>query len=206
MSLKKIGVLLSGGGSNFQALIDKTHNLYGEIKVVISNNKDAYGLTRGEKAGVDCCYINPEMFANNIEYNRKLIEVLKSHKVDLVVLAGYMKIVTSEFVEAYPNAIVNIHPSLIPSFCGEGFYGLHVHRAVWKSGVKVTGATVHFVNEIPDGGPIILQEVVRVGDNDSPEAIQKKVLEVEHILLPKAVQLFCENKLIVTSGRVKIEE
>ncbi|MBC3802864.1 phosphoribosylglycinamide formyltransferase [Acetobacterium fimetarium] len=201
--LKKIGVLVSGGGTNFQSLIDSVHQKYGEIVVVISNNRNAFGLKRGEAAGIPAVALNPKGYASNAEFDAKIIEVLQGYGVDLVVLAGYMKIVTPTFVKAYPNAIMNIHPALIPSFCGAGFYGMHVHEAVIDYGVKVTGATVHFVNEIADGGPIIAQETVKVADDDTPDSIQKKVLKVEHTLLPAAVKAFCLDELVVDGRIVK---
>lgn len=205
MSLKKIGVLISGGGSNLQAIIDNIHGIDGEIKVVISNNEGAYGLKRGEIAGIEGIYLNPKKVNSDEKYNEEILNILKEYGVELVVLAGYMKIITPNFVKAYPNAIINIHPALIPSFCGKGFYGHHVHEAVCDYGVKVTGATVHFVNEIPDGGPIILQETVQIDSEDTPESVQKKVLTIEHQLLPLAVRLFCEDKLEIVGRRVKIK-
>ncbi|MBU4437986.1 MAG: phosphoribosylglycinamide formyltransferase [Acetobacterium sp.] len=202
-AMKKIGVLVSGGGTNFQSLIDTIHNKYGEIAVVISNNHSAFGLERGEAAGIPAVAINPKGFPTNEAFDQKIIEILRGYGVELVVLAGYMKIITPEFVKAYPNAIINIHPALIPSFCGEGFYGMHVHQAVIDYGVKVTGATVHFVNEVADGGPVILQETVAVDDDDTPESIQQKVLKIEHELLPKAVKAFCLDQLTVEGRLVK---
>ena len=202
-TLKKIGVLVSGGGTNFQSLIDTIHHKYGEITVVISNNRHAFGLERGEAAGIPAVAVNPKSYPSNEAFDQKIVEILKGYDVDLVVLAGYMKIITPAFVEAYPNAIINIHPALIPSFCGAGFYGMHVHQAVIAYGVKVTGATVHFVNEVADGGPVILQETVIVADDDTPESIQQKVLKIEHELLPKAVKAFCLDQLSVEGRSVK---
>lgn len=202
-SLKKIGVLISGGGTDFQSLIDGIHEKYGNIVVVISNNSEAFGLKRGEAAGIDAIALNPKNFESNDDYDAKLVEVLKGYGVDLVVLAGYLKIVTPHFVKAYPNAIINIHPALIPAFCGKGFYGINVHQAVMDYGVKVTGATVHFVNEIADGGPIIAQETVKIVDDDTPESIQKKVLKIEHTLLPASVKAFCLDELVVEGRIVK---
>jgi len=200
-ALKKIGVLVSGGGTNFQSLIDTIHQKDGEIAVVISNNRHAFGLERGKAAGIPAVAINPKGYPTNEAFDQKIIEILRGYDVELVVLAGYMKIITPEFVQAYPNAIINIHPALIPSFCGEGFYGMRVHQAVIDYGVKVTGVTVHFVNEVADGGPVILQETVAVADDDTPESIQQKVLKIEHELLPKAVKAFCHDQLTV-EGRV----
>jgi len=201
--LKKIAVLISGGGTNFQSLIDSIHQKYGEIVVVISNNRQAFGLKRGEAAGIPAVVLNSKGYPTNEDFDQKIVEILKGYEVELVVLAGYMKIVTPDFVKAYPNAIINIHPALIPSFCGEGFYGMHVHQAVIDYGVKVTGATVHFVNEIADGGPIIAQETVKVADDDTPESIQKKVLKIEHTLLPAAVKAFCRDELVIEGRTVK---
>ncbi|HEY5537404.1 MAG TPA: phosphoribosylglycinamide formyltransferase [Acetobacterium sp.] len=201
MSLKKIGVLVSGSGSNFQELIDHIHDVYGEIVIVLSNKADAYGLIRGKNAGIDAVFLDPKEYPENETYNEKIIERLKDHGVELVVLAGYMRIMNQNFIKTYPNAIVNIHPALIPSFCGKGFYGMRVHQAVIDYGVKVTGATVHFVNEVADGGPIIAQETVKVADDDTPESIQKKVLEIEHRLLPGAVKAICLDELEV-HGRI----
>jgi len=202
-ALKKIGVLVSGGGTNFQSLIDTIHHKYGVIAVVISNNRQAFGLERGEAAGIPAVAINPKGYPSNEAFDEKIVEILSGYNVDLVVLAGYMKIITPVFVKAYPNAIINIHPALIPSFCGAGFYGMHVHQAVIDYGVKVTGATVHFVNEVPDGGPVIFQETVMVADDDTPESIQQKVLKIEHELLPKAVKAFCLDQLTVDGRTVK---
>ena len=202
-ALKKIGVLVSGSGTNFQSLIDTVHQKDGEIAVVISNNRQAFGLERGEAAGIPAVAINPKGYPTNEAFDQKIIEILSGYNVELVVLAGYMKIITPEFVDAYPNAIINIHPALIPSFCGEGLYGMRVHQAVIDYGVKVTGATVHFVNEVADGGPVILQETVAVEDDDTPESIQQKVLKIEHKLLPKAVKAFCHDQLTVEGRLVK---
>ncbi|MGV8906474.1 MAG: phosphoribosylglycinamide formyltransferase [Acetobacterium sp.] len=203
MSLKKIGVLVSGSGSNFQALIDNIHEVYGEIVVVLSNKADAYGLVRGKMAGIDAVFLDPKQYPISEDYNKKIINEFNDHGVELVVLAGYMKIMTPNFITAYPNAIVNIHPALIPSFCGAGFYGMHVHQAVIDYGVKVTGATVHFVNEVADGGPIIAQEAVKVEDDDTPESIQKKVLRIEHQLLPAVIKAICLDELEVHGRSVK---
>jgi phosphoribosylglycinamide formyltransferase-1 len=203
MSLKKIGVLISGGGSNLQALLDKVHQIYGEIVVVISNNEDAYGLKRSALAKIDAIYLDPKKEKNNESYNQRIVDYLKQYEVDYVVLAGYMKIITPNFIQAYPNKIVNIHPALIPSFCGEGYYGMHIHKAVIDYGVKVTGASVHFVNEIPDGGPIIAQQIVEVEDDDTAESIQKKVLKIEHQLLPEVVKAICLDEIIMDGRIVK---
>ena len=182
----RIAVLVSGGGTNLQALIDagKRGELPdGEIVLVVSNNPDAYALTRARKAGIETAVCaRPGM-------EGKLIEALRAHDIEMIILAGFMAILSKNFVSLYPDRIINIHPSLIPSFCGEGFYGLHVHEAALKYGVKVTGATVHYVNEIPDGGRIICQKAVEIREDDTPETLQRRVMEqAEWILLPRAAQ------------------
>ena len=194
----KIAVLISGSGSNLQSLIDNVRNGYinGEIKLVVLSSPSAYGLQRANDAGIKGLCIKDQ---------NELLKTLKDENIDLIVLAGYLAIVSSEIIHEYHNRIINIHPSLIPSFCGKGFYGLHVHKAAMKRGVKVSGATVHFVSEEVDGGPIILQESIDVSDCDTPEMMQKKVLTIEHKILPKAVKLYCDNKLEVIDERVKIK-
>ena len=200
--MKKIGVLVSGGGTNLQAVIDKVHQKSGEIAVVIANKADAYGLVRAENSGIATEVVLEETFPSCEAFNEKLIEILKAYEVELVVLAGYMKIITPNFVAAYPNKIINIHPALIPSFCGEGYYGMHVHEAVYAYGTKVSGATVHFVNEEADAGPIIAQRTVALEDEDKPEMIQKKVLKIEHVLLPWVVEQYCLGNITVEGRRV----
>ncbi|MDO4287939.1 MAG: phosphoribosylglycinamide formyltransferase [Eubacterium sp.] len=204
--MKKIGVLVSGGGTNLQAIIDKVHKKSGEIAVVIANKADAYGLVRAENSSIPTEVVLEENFADCEAFNAALVERLQAYGVELVVLAGYMKIITPSFVAAYPNKIVNIHPALIPSFCGEGFYGMHVHEAVYAYGAKVSGATVHFVNEEADAGPIIAQRAVALADDDTPELIQKKVLQIEHVLLPWVVEQCCLGRVSVDGRRVYIEE
>ena len=194
-----IAVFISGGGTNLQTLIDSVQNKYidnGEIKIVISSKETAYGLERARKANIKAEFIRDEDL---------IIKRLEEEKIDLIVLAGYLSIVSDKLVKLYENRIINIHPALIPSFCGPGYYGLHVHRAVLKRGVKVSGATVHFVSSVVDGGPIILQEAIDISDCKTPEEIQEKVLlNVEHKLLPKAVKLYCNNKLKIENERVEI--
>ncbi|NMA86358.1 MAG: phosphoribosylglycinamide formyltransferase [Tissierellia bacterium] len=189
-----IAVLISGGGTNLQALIDNTKNGYinGEIKIVISNRKDAYGLMRAEKAGIEALYINPLEFTTQEEYNSKILEELEKRNVKLVVLAGYLKILSKEFIEKYRDRIINIHPSLLPDFGGKGYYGEKVHKAVLESGIKTTGATVHFVDEGTDTGEIILQETVEIREDDTVESLKARVLEVEHRLLVEAVGMLCK--------------
>ncbi|QIB27418.1 phosphoribosylglycinamide formyltransferase [Caloranaerobacter azorensis] len=207
MSSVNIGVLISGSGTNLQALIDSIDKGYinGKIKVVISNRKDAYGLVRARKNLIEALYINRKEFNSDIEFDLKILDELEKRQVELVVLAGYLKVLSKEFVNRYKNRIINIHPSLIPSFCGKGYYGEKVHRAVLDYGVKITGATVHFVDEGADTGPIILQEAVFVDDNDTVDTLKERVLEIEHKLLPMAVKLFCENKLEVIGRKVIIK-
>ncbi|TJX14534.1 phosphoribosylglycinamide formyltransferase [Tissierella creatinini] len=203
----KIGVLISGGGTNLQTIIDNTLNgtINGEINLVISNKKEAYGLKRAEAAGIENIFINPKDFGSMEDYNKRLIQEFKIRDVGLIVLAGYLKVLSKEFIESF-QYIMNIHPSLIPSFCGKGYYGEKVHEKVLDYGVKVTGATVHFVDEGTDTGPIILQDVVEVKADDTVETLQKRVLEVEHRLLPQAVKLFCDNKLKIEGRRVIISQ
>ncbi len=193
----KIAVFVSGGGTNLQSLIDHTQNgnINGKIVLVVSNRKNAYGLERARKAGIQ---------AECIKDQQLLIQRLKEEGVDLIVLAGYLAIIPDELIDLYPCRIMNIHPSLIPSFCGPGFYGLHVHEHAFNRGVKISGATVHFVSSVVDGGPIVLQEAIDVSKAQSPEEIQQMVLSIEHQILPKAVKLYCDGKIKVENGRVEI--
>ena len=195
----KIAVFVSGGGTNLQALIDAENSgiiKNGEIELVISSNKEAYALKRAENAGIKGIAIEKKNFNNQKEYEDKLVEVLEEHGIELIVLAGFMTILSGDFTDKYKNRILNVHPSLIPSFCGKGFYGLKVHEAALKYGVKVTGATVHFVNEVPDGGNIILQKAVNIEEGDTPEILQKRVMkEAEWIILPKATEIVSEKIL-----------
>lgn len=194
-----IGVLISGGGTNLQAIIDETKagGINGTVKVVISNKEDAYGLERARLNGIEAIYETDE---------DKIIEILRENNIDLIVLAGYLKIITPKFVEEFRNKIINIHPSLIPSFCGKGYYGEKVHQGVIDYGAKVTGATVHFVDEGADTGAIIMQETVNVEQNDDAKSLAKRVLEVEHRILKESIRLFCENKLSIQGRRVFINE
>ena len=192
----RIAVLVSGGGTNLQSLIDAIENksIDGEIVLVVSNRLKAYGLERAR---------NHNIKAECIKDNELLIKRLAEENVDLIVLAGYLAIIPDEIISLYENKIINIHPSLIPAFCGPGYYGIHVHEEAFARGVKVAGATVHFVSSVVDGGPIIMQKAVDVSDCNSPEEMQKKVLiEVEHKILPEAVKLYCEGKVKVENGRV----
>ena len=192
----RIAVLISGSGTNLQSLIDAYLNkeINGEIALVVSNRKKAYGLERAKNAGIKAMHIKDEDL---------LIETLKEEKIDLIVLAGYLAIVSDKLINLYENKIINIHPSLIPSFCGSGFYGIHVHEHAFNRGVKVSGATVHFVSNVVDGGPIILQRAIDISDCNSPEEIQEKILyNIEHKILVEAVKLYCDNKIRVENERV----
>ena len=193
-----IGVLISGGGSNLQAIIDdcESKKINGNIKVVISNREDAFGLERAKKHNIRSVFEKDE---------DEVIKILKEENIDLVVLAGYLKIISPKFVSEFENKIMNIHPALIPSFCGDGFYVEKVHQAVIDYGAKVSGATVHFVNEKADAGPIIMQDTVKVMDDDDAKTLAKRVLEVEHTILPRCVKLFCEGKISVEGRRVRIK-
>jgi len=192
-----IGVLISGSGTNLQAIIDNIENNYipANISVVISNRKNAFGLERAKNHNIDAVYFNRKNFETDIDFDVAIVSELQKRNIQLVVLAGYLNILTPLFVSNFRNRILNIHPALIPSFCGKGYYGLKVHEAVLEYGAKITGATVHFVDEGADTGAIILQESVNVLNNDTAEILQKRVLTIEHKLLPVAVKLFCENKL-----------
>ena len=206
--MKRIAVLVSGGGTNLQALIDAKNRgeiPEGEFAAVISSSPNAYALKRAEAAGIPTFVIDRKAYGSNREMTVSLTELLQAQKIDLVVLAGFLYILTDELVNAYPNAIINVHPALIPSFCGEGCYGLHVHEKALAYGVKVSGATVHFVSVECDGGPIILQKAVPVEEGDTPEVLQRRIMEqAEWVLLPKAVDLFCRDKLSVEGRRVHI--
>lgn len=206
--MKNIVVLVSGGGTNLQALIDAQNRgeiKNGKITCVISSNPNAYALTRAQNNNISTEVIRRKDFAEFDEYDNALTELLKSKNADVVVLAGFMTILGSKVISAFENKIINIHPSLIPSFCGEGYYGLHVHEEALKKGVKVTGATAHFVNEVCDGGPIIIQKAVEIQNGDTPEILQKRVMEqAEWKILPKAVSLFCEDKIIVKDNKTEI--
>lgn len=205
-----IGVLVSGGGTNLQKLIDaeKAGGIQnGKLRVVISSKPGVYALERAKAAGIETVTLARRDFSDVETYSRALLDELRKRDVSLVVLAGFLTITSEEFVRAFQNRIINVHPALLPAFGGKGYYGLHVHEAVLERGVKVTGATVHFVNEICDGGPIILQKAVEVKDGDTPEILQKRVMEeAEWLLLPRAVSLFCQGRLSVENGVVHILE
>lgn len=204
-----IVVLVSGGGTNLQALLDaedagKIKN--GRIIHVISSSRQAYALERARSRGISTTVLERSEFGSSAGFDAELLKVLESCQADLIVLAGFLCILGEEVIERYRNRIINVHPSLIPAFCGKGYYGLHVHQAVISYGVKITGATVHFVNEIPDGGAIILQKAVPVYKDDTPETLQLRVMKAEWELLPRAVSLFCENKIRIEGNIAVIDE
>lgn len=208
--MKNIVVLVSGGGTNLQALINAEKSgeiVNGKITCVVSSNEKAYALERAKQNGIATRVIKRKSFDNQRDYDDALTTLLTEEKADLVVLAGFMTIFGGSVISTFENRIINIHPSLIPSFCGKGFYGLHVHEEALKRGVKLTGATAHFVNEVCDGGPIIMQRAVEVQPNDTPEVLQKRVMEqAEWKILPQSVSLFCQDKLSVKDGKVIIAD
>lgn len=206
MKKATVAVLVSGGGTNLQALIDAQKNgilTSGEIRLVVSNTPDAYALARATSAGIETAVVTKKQFGGSQDaFEDALMSTLDEHGVDLIVLAGFMSILSERFTRHYDKRIINVHPSLIPSFCGKGYYGLRVHEAALEKGVKVTGATVHFVNEIPDGGEIILQKAVCVRDGDTPEKLQRRVMRVaEWKILPAATEKVCSKILQEKSGR-----
>jgi phosphoribosylglycinamide formyltransferase-1 len=208
--MKNIVVLVSGGGTNLQALIDAEKSgiiQNGKITCVISSNPDAYALTRAKDNNIDTAVIRRKDYKEFEDYDNALTELIKSKNADVVVLAGFMTILGHKVISAYENKIINIHPALIPSFCGEGFYGLRVHQAALEKGVKLSGATVHFVNEECDGGPIIMQKAVEVKNDDTPETLQKRIMEqAEWKILPKAVSLFCQDRIEVRNNKTFIKD
>lgn len=205
----KVAVLVSGGGSNLQAIIDRIADgtvTDTEIAVVISNNRSAFALERAAKVGIENICISPKDYADRSEFNSALISKIDEYNVDLIVLAGFLVVIPPEMVQKYKNRIINIHPSLIPSFCGTGYYGLKVHEGVLKRGVKVSGATVHFVDEGTDTGPIILQKAVEVCEGDTPEILQRRIMEqAEWILMPQAINLIAHNKVEIIDGIAHIK-
>ncbi len=206
----KLAVLVSGGGTNLQALIDALDSgiiTNAEISVVISNNKNAYALERAAEHGIDAVCISPKDYAERVLFEEAFLTCLNEYRPDLIVLAGFLVVLWKDLIRQYSGRIINVHPSLIPSFCGKGYYGLKVHEAALARGVKVTGATVHFVDEGTDTGPIILQKAVFVQQGDSPQTLQKRVMEqAEWEILPKAVNLIANKKVSVTDGMVTIKE
>ena len=206
----KVAVLVSGGGTNLQAILDAIDNgtiTNAKVEVVISNNKNAYALERAKNHGIEALCISPKDYETRDAFNAAFLEKLDSYKPDLIVLAGFLVVIPKQMIEKYTNRIINIHPSLIPSFCGTGYYGLKVHEGVLSRGVKVTGATVHFVDEGTDTGPIILQKAVKVEQDDTPEILQRRVMEqAEWIIMPMAIDLIANGKVSVVDGRVRIAE
>ena len=206
----KIAVCVSGGGTNLQAIIDAIENnviTNAEIKVVISNNQNAYALERAKNHNIEGICISPKDYENRVLFNQAFLEKLDSYEVDLVVLAGFLVVIPEEMIAKYRNRIINVHPSLIPSFCGTGYYGLKVHEGALSRGVKVTGATVHFVDEGTDTGPIILQKAVEIEQDDTPEILQRRVMEqAEWVILPKAIDLIANGKVSVLENKVLIEK
>lgn len=206
----KLAVCVSGGGTNLQAIIDAIDNgtiTNAKISVVISNNKDVYALERAKNHGIEGICISPKDYKSRAEFNKAFLDKLDSYEVDLVVLAGFLVVIPEEMIAKYRNRIINIHPSLIPSFCGTGYYGLKVHEGVLSRGVKVTGATVHFVDEGTDTGPIIMQKAVEVKQGDTPKELQQRVMEeAEWIIMPKAIDLIANGKVSVEDGKVIIAE
>ncbi len=207
MPLKRIAVFVSGGGSNFQAILDQISagRISGEVVLVISDKPGAYALTRAQNAGIETWAYEKRQYTKP-ELEQKICDILEKYKVDFCVLAGYLSILGASVIRKYPNKIINIHPSLIPSFCGMGFYGKHVHQGVLDYGAKVSGATVHFVDEGADTGPIILQESVKVMEDDDAQSLADRVLTVEHKLLPEAVRLMCEDAIQVNGRKVTIKK
>ena len=208
--MMKMAVLVSGGGTNLQAIMDAMDRgeiTNAEIAVVISNNANAYALERAKMKGIEAICVSPKAYASRAEFNQALLETIQSYDVELVVLAGCLVVIPEIMVKAYPNKIINIHPALIPSFCGTGYYGLKVHEGVLERGVKVTGATVLFVDEGTDTGPIILQKAVEVHQGDTPEILQRRVMEeAEWKIMPKAIDLIANDKIEVIDGLVKFKE
>lgn len=194
--VKKVAVLISGGGTNLQSIIDNQEDCMCRIELVISNRKNAYGLERAKLAGIKTAVIRND--------DALIIKMLQELEIDLVVLAGYLAILSDAFIDKYKGRIINIHPALIPSFCGHGAYGIHVHEMALQRGVKVTGATVHYVSEVVDGGPIIVQEACAIDDLCTASEIQERVLQIEHRILPYAIKMFCKDRIVIEDERVKI--
>ena len=203
-----IAVFVSGGGTNLQALIDAQDRgeiKNGKITFVLASNENAYALERAKKAGIETAVVNRKQYENKVNYDKAVLKALDGRNIDLIVLAGFLSILGEELVSKYNNRIINVHPSLIPLFCGDGFYGKKVHTAVLNSGMKVTGATVHFVNEITDGGAIILQKAVPIEQGDNEDILQYRVMrQAEWEILPKAVSLFCEGRIKINGNKTEI--
>ncbi len=207
--MKNIAVLVSGGGTNLQALINAQNENKikdGKIALVLSSNPNAYALERARQNNIKTCVVNYDLFKKRELFSSEIADILDEEQIDLVVFAGFNYILSNELIKKYLYRMINVHPSLIPSFCGKGFFGLHTHRKVLKAGVKITGATVHFVTEAADAGPIILQKAVNVREDDTPEILQLRVMEeAEWIILPEAVNLFCSDKLYIKDNIVSIK-
>ena len=208
--MKRVAVLVSGGGTNLQALLEserRGENPNGKIELVVASKPGVYALERAANFGVESAVVSRRDYADSAAFDAALLDTLQKHSIDVVVLAGFLSVLGEKVIAAYRNKIINVHPSLIPSFCGPGFYGLRVHEAALRYGVKVSGATVHFVSEECDGGPIIAQKAVAVREDDTPETLQRRIMEeAEWKLLPHAVALFCENRLTVDGRTVRIKE
>ena len=209
-TMLKLAVLVSGGGTNLQAILDAMNQgtiTNAEISVVISNNPGAYALKRAEAKGIDAVCISPKSFESREDFHKALLAKIQSYGVDLIVLAGCLVVIPKMMVDAYPNRIINIHPALIPAFCGTGYYGLKVHEAALERGVKITGATVHFVDAGTDTGPIILQKAVEIREGDTPEVLQRRVMEeAEWVIMPQAIDLIANGRVTVQDGRVHISD
>ncbi|HEX9916635.1 MAG TPA: phosphoribosylglycinamide formyltransferase [candidate division Zixibacteria bacterium] len=208
MKKLKLLVLASGGGTNLQAIIDSIEQgkLNAEIKVVVSNNSNAFALERARQHNIKAIHLSHKMFTTPEEFDAKLLSILKENEVNMIILAGYMKMLSPTVVRVYKNRIINIHPALLPSFGGPGMYGIHVHEAVINSGAKTTGVTVHLVDEVYDHGAIVLQEAIPVLDSDTPETLQQRVLEIEHKLYSQAIQLFAEDRIEISENRSFIKK
>lgn len=208
-NIKNIGVFVSGSGTNLQAIIDGINNgkiTNGKISLVLSTKDSAFALTRASENNIKTEIIKRKKYPDEIEFSQKIEDTILKYDIDLIVLAGFLSVLSFDFIKKYENKIINVHPTLIPSFCGKGFYGIRVHEQVLERGVKLSGATVHFVNEITDGGPIILQKAVEVKDDDTPEILQQRIMqEAEQVILVEAINLFCNDRLSVEGGKVYIK-
>ena len=208
--MKNIGVFVSGSGMNLQAIIDGINSgkiTNGKIVLVLSTKDDVYALTRAKENNIKTEIVKRKDYPDGEEFSQKVEEAIKSYNIDLIVLAGFLSVLSFDFIKKYEHRILNVHPTLIPSFCGKGYYGMRVHEQVLERGVKLSGATVHFVNEITDGGPIILQKAVEVKDGDTPEILQKRIMkEAEQVILVEAIDLFCNDRLIIDGSKVYIKK
>ena len=207
--IKNIAVFVSGGGTNLQAIIDAIKSgriTNGQISLVLSSKDDVYAIDRAKDNNIPVEIVRRKEYPDEKEFSQKILEIVRQYKIDLIILAGFSSVLSEEFIKLYENKIMNVHPTLIPAFCGKGFYGMKVHEKVLERGVKLSGATVHFANEITDGGPIILQKAIEVKDDDTPETLQKRIMtECEQVILPKAVGLFCNDRIDVRDNRVYIK-